>query len=333
MRASPPISIALALLALAGTVPAASAGEPFLTQNENPVSRLYGLPAGDDAAAGAPTGFQARVAFDVANSSYERSRGAEELVLDGETWVVRFGVRRGWRNGWRVALQVPVVSHQRGGMDHFLEEYHDAMGLPDGNRKQRPSGRLEYRYRREGETRFSLDDPATGLGDVRFSVSAPLGRGPDGARALDAVAGVELPTGDPDRLLGSGSTDFSLGLAACDRTSLSRWNLELHGSAGMLAMTPGDILGDLQKSFAGYGNFSVGWRLADWLMPRLQIDWHSPFFSGTGMAPLDDWAVELVSGATVRLPAGFDLDIAVAEDVAVNTTPDVVFHFCLKRNL
>ena len=83
---------------------AAGAGEPFLLQNENPLSRLYGLPAGDDAALPAPTGYQACAVFDLANYSYEKHRGGDELVLDGETWVARFLLRRSWSNGWRVAL-------------------------------------------------------------------------------------------------------------------------------------------------------------------------------------------------------------------------------------
>lgn len=333
MRAPIPISIALALLAAAGGVRAEPPGAPFITQNENPLCRLYGLPSGDDAAAVAPAGFQMAVALDIANNSFEKAAGADELVLDGETWCARVALRHGWKNGWRVAVQVPVVAHRGGVSDGFIEGYHEAMGLPDGNRKRRPSDRLEYRYRRGDATPFSLMDPATGVGDVRLSVSAPLWRGGAGARAVDAVAGVELPTGDPDRLLGSGSTDFSFGLAACDLASLSRWRLELHGSAGVLALTPGDLMEDWQEPFAGYGNISLGWRLADWLQPRLQVDWHSPFFLGTEMAPLDDWAVELVTGATIFLPRGFMLDIAVAEDIAVNTTPDVVFHFSLKRSL
>ena len=333
MRALPPIPIACALLAWAGLRPAVSAGEPFLIQNDQPIGRLYGVPPGDDAVPVAAAGTEVRVALDVANNSVEKSRGADELVLDGETWVLRLAGRYGWKNGWRVALGVPVVSHQGGGTDSFLEEYHDALGLPDGNRKRRPADRLEYRYRRDGETPFNLTDAATGLGDIRLSVSAPLARDQAGTRALEAVAGVELPTGDPDRLLGSGSWDFSCGLAACDFASLARWGLELHGGVGVLAMTAGEVLGDFQEPFAGYGNFSVGWRLASWLVPRLQLDVHSPFFADTGMAPLDDWAVELVSGATIRLPAGFALDVAVAEDVAVNTAPDVVFHCGLKRSL
>jgi hypothetical protein len=333
MRISIPILIALTVLATAGRLFAGPAGEPFLTQNENPISRLYGLPSGDDAEVVAPTGLQVRVVLDVANNSFEESRGADELVLDGETWCTRIALRHGWKNGWRVALQMPVVSHQGGIADDFIEWYHGALGLPQGNRKQRPSDQLEYRYQKDGRTLFDLTDPAVGLGDVRGSVSAPLWRDRAQTRALDAVAGVKLPTGDSDRLLGSGSTDFSIGLAACDLASLSRWNLGLHGSAGVLAMTTGDILEELQEPFAGYGNLSLGWQLADWLQPRLQLDWHSPFFSGTGMVPLDSWAVELVSGATIFLPARFALDIAVAEDIAVNTTPDVVFHFAIKRSL
>ena len=333
MRAPPPIFVACALLAAAGAPPAARAGEPFLIRNDQPVGRLCGVPFGVDADPAAAPGFGLRVGLDVANSSIEKSAGPTELILDGETWALRFAGRQVWKNGWRAMVGVPVVSHQGGGTDSFIEEYHDAMGLPDGNRKRRPADRLEYAYRRNGETIFRQNDSATGLGDVLLAVAAPLVRGKAGARALDAVAGVELPTGDADRLLGSGSWDFSLGLAAADFATLARWNLELHGGAGVLAMTEGDVLAEFQEPVAVYGDLAVGWRLARWLVPRVQIDVHSPFFADTGQGPLDDWAVELVCGATVMLPGRFALDLAVAEDVAVNTAPDVAFHVGLKRSL
>lgn len=333
MRAPPPIFVACALLAATGAPPAARAGDPFLIRNDQPVGRLYGVPLGVDADPAAARGFGLRVGLDVANGSIETSAGPTELTLDGETWVLRFAGRHVWKNGWRVMAGVPVVSHQGGGTDSFIEEYHDAMGLPDGNRKRRPADRLEYRYRRNDETMFSQTDSTTGLGDVFLAVAAPLVRDRAGTRALDAVAGVDLPTGDSDRLLGSGSWDFSLGLAAADFATLAKWNLELHGGAGVLALTEGDVLADFQEPVAVYGDLAVGWRLARWLVPRVQVDFHSPFFAGTGQGPLDDWAVELVCGATVLLPGRFALDLAVAEDIAVQTAPDVAFHVGLKRSL
>lgn len=333
MRASLPISIVLVLLAAAGSVQADPPSAPFASRNENPICLLYGVPTGIDPAGVAFTGLQVRVALDVVNSSYEKYRKGIDLVLDGETWSTRLVLRHGFRNGWRVALQVPVLSHRGGGTDKFIEEYHDELGFPQGNREWRSPGRLEYRYRRDDETSFDRTESATGLGDVRLSASIPLWSGSAGARAVDAVAGVELPTGDPDLLLGSGSTDFTFGLAACDSASLSRWRLELQGAAGVLAMTPGDILEDWQEPVAGYGSLSIGLRLADWLLPRLQIEGHGPFFSGTEMSPFDDGAVQIVTGATIRLPAGFSFDVAVVEDMREATTPDVVFHFSLTRSL
>jgi hypothetical protein len=320
----------LLLVVLAGTV---AAGEPFRTQNQSPVSRLYGWPAGEAPATDGAGGFRVRTALDIANQSYEEQRGNHELVLDGETWVAQAGLEYRWANGWRLSLHIPWVAHRGGRLDRFIEDYHDAMGLPNGNRKRRPTGVLDYRYLRDGDERFGLEETTQGLGDVQIAGGVPLWRDAAGARAVDATASVKLPTGDSDRLLGSGSTDAALGLAASDFATLSHWALDLHAAAGVLAMTAGDVLSDRQRHLAGYGCISIGWRPVRWLQPRLQLDAHSPVFSGTGLAPLDRWAVQLVSGATVYLPAGFALDIAVAEDIAVETTPDVVFHLNLKKDL
>jgi hypothetical protein len=333
LRVAHSIPAALVLLALAGGGVRALAGEPFLTRNQSPVSRLYGMPSGEAVGLGGGPGWPVRVVFEAANLSFQKVREDQELVLDGETWSLRLVLGRGWANGWRAGVQIPVSGHGGGGLDDFIEDYHRAMGLPYGNRRRRPANRLEYVCRQGEETRFRVTEPTAGLGDVQLYIAAPIWCGGPGARAVDVVASVELPTGDAGRLLGSGSTDLALGLAAADRASLARWRLEVQAAAGVVLATPGDILPEFQKPAAGYGRLSLGWRPADWLQPRLQLDWHGPFFAGTGMAPLDSAAAVLVAGVTIRLPAGLALDVAVAEDVDVNTAADVVFHFCLKGDL
>ncbi len=327
------MAVALACAIPVGALRAEPPGEPFQTRNQNPVSRLYGWPTGHGAGAGAEAGVQLRATLDIANSSFDKLGDGHALVLDGETLVGRLSVQRRWSSGWRAALHLPWVAHGGGGLDRFIEEYHDALGLPQGPRKRQPTGVLDYRAVDSTGTRFLLDQSAHGLGDIRLAGAAPLFRNAAGTRAADLTAGLKLPTGDPDRLLGSGGTDVSLGLAASDFATLSRWAVDLHAAAGVLAMETGDILPECQRNMAGYGWFSAGWRMTSWLRPRVQLDWNSPVFSGTGLDPLDGWAVQLILGAAVHLPAGFALDIAVAEDLAVDATPDVVFHFNLNKDL
>ena len=333
MRATPSIPVALVLLALAAGRGSAAAGEPFLTRNQSPVSRLYGVPGGGAAGPAGATGWAVRVVFEIANLSFQEVRDMQELVLDGETWSTRLVLGRSWANGWRAGVQLPVSGHGGGALDGFIGDYHRAAGLPYGNRRRRPADRLEYVFRQGEDTRFHVTERTAGLGDVQFFGAAPLWRSGEGTRGLEAVASVELPTGDAGRLLGSGGTELALGLAGGDRASLARWRLEVQAAAGVVLAATGDILPEAQKHAAGYGVLSLGWRATDWLQPRLQLDWHGPFFKGTGLAPLDSAAAVLVAGATIRLPAGFALDVAVAEDVDVNTAADVVFHFCLKRDI
>ena len=90
---------------------------------------------------------------------------------------------------------------------------------------------------------------------------------------------------------------------------------------------------DVQRPAAGYGFAAIDWVWLDWLRPRLQMDWHSPLFQGAESIPFRAWSASLVAGVRVRLPAEFVLDVALAEDVSVDTAPDVVFHFGIQRRL
>ena len=323
--------IALSALLLGQQVSADPA--PFATRNQSPVARLFGVPTAENALPSDAPGFRAAVALDTANQSHQNVDGNRELVLDGETWTLRSEIRHEWANGWRLAMEIPYVVHWGGVWDRIIMEYHDVMNLPQGNRKFRSTGRVDYSYREGSRMHFATDESTAGLGDVRLSVAIPLAINVPRTRGAYSMAGIELPTGDPDDLLGSGSTDVRLGLAASDRATLSRWGMDLHASGGMLAMTTGEVLPDHQKHLAAYGSASLGWRMTPRLHPRVQLDWHSPIFSGTGMKPLDSWAVELVVGGRIRLPGGFRLDVAFAEDLNVSASPDITFHFRLEKQM
>jgi hypothetical protein len=132
-------------------------------------------------------------------------------------------------------------------------------------------------------------------------------------------------------LHGSGSTDAALWVDASDDYKMPVGHLTLFGSAGGMAMTRGDVLPDQQRTVAGFGSLGVGWAPADWIAFILQLSGHTPFYHGSDLKELSANSLQLHSGGTIRLPGSLFMDIAVSEDIAVNTAPDVTLHLALRR--
>ncbi|MBU1693561.1 MAG: DUF3187 family protein [Verrucomicrobia bacterium] len=314
------LGIVLALLA-------PSWAGPFYLPNEHPVTRLFGIPP-------AESGFVAERTFllaslDIANNSTDDLAGGEVLMLDGETTVARLALRQGVAEKWELGVDIPYVRHAGGGLDGFIESYHDTFGFPQGNRKEIPADRLRYAYVRDLKTLLYVADAVDGPGDIRVSLGRQLYTAADRSRAVAARAAVEWPTGERADLLGSGSTDLSLSIAGTDTAWLHPLRLDV--SLGVLVMTGGGLLEEWRETAAGFGSVTLGWPAGKRLVFKLQLDAHSPLFHGLEAGTLDDWACQAALGGTLRLPGTWALDIAVAEDAAVTTAPDVVFHLALSR--
>ena len=83
-----------------------------------------------------------------------------------------------------------------------------------------PRRRLAYAYERNGELAVDLDDETEGLGDLRLSLGWQLLRPQgDNPHALALRTSIKLPTGDDERLLGSGSTDIAFRLSGSQNLS------------------------------------------------------------------------------------------------------------------
>lgn len=309
-------------------LPAAGRAAPFYLPNEHPVIRLFGLPPAESGLVA--TGAWVHGSIDIANNSTDDLAGDSSLMLDGETYVARLAIRHGFGGAWEIGLDLPYARHEGGILDDFIESYHDTFGFAQGNRKLIPSDRLRYALVRDGRTLFYLADPADGLGDLAVSLGRQLYRAADGARAAAVRAAVKGPTGDRDQLLGSGSTDISLSVAGTDMALLQP--LRLDAALGVLFMTGGGLLAEWRKPAAGFGSAAITWPATEELALKVQADAHSPLFDDLYVGRLDHWGCQVSMGGTLRLPGATALDVAVTEDVAIATAPDVVFHFALSKN-
>jgi hypothetical protein len=160
---------------------------------------------------------------------------------------------------------------------------------------------------------FSLDSSVSGIGDVQLSAAMPFGK-------LTLRAAVKLPTGDPDKLTGSGATDVSFGVYGSRVYTFRERDLSLSGFAGALALGDGDVLPEFQRSFVPYGGVAVRWQATEKFGLATQLSLQGSYFD----THFDD-----IGGNTIQLGVGADYQagdflwrLAVAEDINASATAD-----------
>jgi hypothetical protein len=305
---------------------AASSGNsdrPFYQANKHPFIAIAGLPMAETAEVLHAGQTQWMVSLDISNWQFAESTDSESLTIDGETLTARLVWRRGLGKRFDLGLDVPLVNHAGGSFDSVIESWHDAWGFPQNGRDEELSNQLLYRYEDSSGETVSIDSHTAGLGDIRAKLGFSLLA--DDPQWLSLRATVKAPTGSADKLTGSGGWDASLGLHWRDGAGLQRAGLVYEVAAGGVLGSRGDVLAPRRRQFAAWANAMLAWHTASWLTLKTQLDTHSAFYRSELQA-LDSASVQLSLGASFSLTRTMALDVAVVEDLAEDTAPDVVFH-------
>jgi len=312
----------VAVLALAAA--AATPAEPFATRNQSPLARLYGLPAAAPAVLLAPDRREVVARLDIANNFTRRTVGGETIWLDGETYELTLALRggaawRGRRAEWGVEL--PLVAHSGGFLDDAIDDWHETLGFRDGGRSNVASDVLRYSYERDGVELLRVDRAGSGLGDLRLTAGLALDADPAHPVALRAA--LKLPTGDSDRLFGSGGADVALWLVAA-RGLGDHWRAD--GALGGALLMRGDVLPALQRRAGAFGHLGLSYRIVDDLRFRIQLDGHTALYADSALPQLDKSALQIVLGWQWRPSRRVAFDLALAEDLVDFASPDVSVH-------
>ncbi len=299
---------------------------PLAIGNQSPVVGVFGIPRaqGTGIPAAGETRWEASLHL---TSHFQASETPDESILfDGETGRLAVRVRYGINDKWSAGVELPWVHHGPGFLDQLIIDWHDLWGFPQNGRDDVANHRIGYRYERGGDTLLDIDSSTGGIGDIVLSAQRRLWRGGRTAGVLQAQ--LKLPTGDPDKLTGSGAADAALGV------ELSRqWRDGWHSMfrAGAAHLGEGDVLPDLQRSWAAYGGLDVVFRPIRALSFRVQFDAHTSPYGNSGLGELDSWSGLLATGGTWHINDRLALDLAVVENVP-NASPvsDVTFQLRLR---
>lgn len=315
--------VVLLLLTLAANSASAAADNPpapFSIKNQNPFIQIFGLPTTQQARLLPADSQTVEVAFDIANSSaIDKHAGTEEVTLDGESYRLALTLRRAITNDIEVGAELPLVGHHNGVLDNFIEGWHDAFGLTNSQRTISPSNILTYDYRRDGVALTSITEPGNGLGDIRLFAARQLSRTPESALSLHAS--LKLPTGDAERLYGSGAPDLALSAAHLRQRWLSRWQLSTFLNGGLLLLGESDQFSAIQRRSVAFGSAGIIWDSHALIDLKAQLDGHSSVYH-SDLDQLGSRTLQLTVGGSIHFNPSAQLDLGVGENLFTDTTPD-----------
>lgn len=303
---------------------AASGAEPLPEDDNGPLTGIFGLPGIEEGGSVLATGrIRSSLSVIAASHAIDENAGDEALIFDGETIRALFDIRYGVRPGLEVGVELPYVSHQPGRLDSLIDTWHDIFRLPDGARDGRPTDLLDFSYDDASGNRLQFTERSRGFGDVRVFAGLELASSDRHRRALRIS--VKLPTGDAERLLGSGGTDYSIGLAGdiidADFQGFYRVSLSYLGEPDLLADLYRDVVGQVSAGFS----YS--------LHPRFALNAQSTLRTAiynASIETLGEAALTLTFGGTIALGDRWTLGLGVSEDIKVNSAPDVTFNVGLR---
>lgn len=297
---------------------AAEAPNPFYLHNANPLLQTLGAPAMQGGEL-TPDGVLAhRWVFSLANHADTSVTDGEEVVLDGESYVLELALRYGLGSKVELGVDLPLVAHADGVLDNLIEGWHDLVGLSNHEREG-PPNELRFFYQRNDVTELDFDDAGAGLGDVRLTAAYSLAEG-DG-RALAIRAQAELPTGDASELRGNGAVDLSLALDATDRRTFAGSRTSLFGRVGLVVPGDGDVPSELQEDWVPLISAGVAWQWTERTSLQAQVDFEGRYLD-TELEPLGSSTKLTVGGSHQFGEGGPRLSIAMIEDLFSDATPD-----------
>lgn len=304
--------------------------QPFALYNQSPVLQVYGLPL--------PGGFRVlpegaqtvTLTLDLTNNFIGRTKPGESLIFDGETHRGTLIYRRGLGNNLDLSFELPFVRHDGGFMDGFIDDFHGVFGFGSGGRDRVAEDQLLYRVVRGGNTPVNVDDSTGGVGDLRFSLSRELTNMPQG-RGASVGATLKLPAGDADRLTGSGAADLAVWATYGTDNPDSRWGLV--GTIGAIHTGKGEILRDLRRQGGLFGSLTLAYAWSETLQFKTQVYANSALYKDSALDPLNSTSILGVLGGSWQFSPLWGLDVGVVEDLHAGASPDVSFHFALRRRI
>ncbi len=314
------IRMACILLLLAAGQAFAMELGPLQTTNRLPLYMMFLTPRPTKAQLPDPGRLETSLAVEYNSVFLEESSDRWNVLMDMEMTVLDFSLVYGLSRRMALKVDLPFVSMSNGFLDGFLESYHDALGVPNAGRDNRPENVFAYRIIKDGELWFEGETGTLRPTDMTLSAQYQLGSVSSGrgTRSSALMLSLKLPTGDTDQGLGSGELD--VGVYVPIQWSGNPWSFYL--MPGFALINDPD---SRQAEIGADNSFSLfigtAYDYSERLRLLAQLNFHTSPVEETEISDLDDGALELSLGFQRRFKEHMALEFAFSEDLT-RAAPD-----------
>ena len=312
---------------LAGVALAAENRGPLDAVNRFPLHLIFLSPRPVSAQLPGQGALEAALSVDYSSVYFDEHGQTYDFLMDMEILVTELSLVYALTERLGLRLNVPLVSMNSGFLDGFLEGYHDALGVGNYGRENRPSNSFAYHMAHGGSPWVEGSTGEFGWADITISAQWEMLR-PGGARRWQSsiLASLKAPTGNPDYGYGSGRWDGGLFLP-------TQWSFEhwaLHLMPGYIYHGDPETLGaevTARNSYSLFGGAAYAYNERwTWLA---QLSYFSSPIEETGVARIDDGALELALGFRRIMNPNWRLEFAFCEDPFTLAAPDFTVHLGL----
>jgi len=289
---------------------------PFETRDQNLFNLIHGQALPTNARLLKKSRGRWSNSLTITNTLNIDSNSSEDIYLDYESYRFNFSYQYGLDNNWNLKLDVPLV-HQGGGVfDSAIDSWHEFWNMQRGNRPFVEHNQYDVRYDYLSQTPVDLNEASTTLGDIQLAVSRSILE--KDKTSMSLWASLKLPTGDKEKLTSNGATDVSAWLALNQQLP-HRWLINLNAGAVILGT---DNYNDIPLSeYALYGHAMLGWLVTDNINLKLQLHGHTSYYDQSQLRILGYTNI-LTFGGTITINQCNQLDIAMSEDIKLDSSPD-----------
>lgn len=132
-----------------------------------------------------------RGTYSVSNT-YILARGS--YSIDGEYRVANIAGRYGVSDRLDVGLDIPIIWRGGGYLDHFVDDFHQAFGMPRGDRPGRENDKFGNIGVNDDNTAFAITEEGTQIGDATVAARYSLRQSESNLSDLTLVTSIRLPT-------------------------------------------------------------------------------------------------------------------------------------------